>query len=144
MNDPGSAPAGTRPPGSAAVADLIEIDALRLRCVIGCSEQERRDRSDVVIDLRVGLDARAVAAADDVGCGWNYRTAVKAVIGMVEASSYRTVEALATAVARTLVTDHGALHARVRVRKPGALRFADSAGIVIERTPEDFIAGATS
>jgi FolB domain-containing protein len=85
-----------------------------------------------------------VAAADDIACGWNYRTAVKAVIGMVEASSYRTVEALATAVARILVTDHGAPYARVRVRKPAALRFADSAGIVIERIPDDFMAGAPS
>jgi FolB domain-containing protein len=124
--------------------DLIEIDALRLRCVIGCGDEERRDRSDVVIDLRVGVDARPAAATDDVADGWNYRTAVKAVIGMVEASSYRTAEALATAVARILVTDYHAPYARVGVRKPGALRFADSAGVTIERTPADFASGAPS
>lgn len=124
--------------------DMIEIEALRLRCVIGCSEEERRDRCDVVVDLRVGLDARPTAASDDIAGGWNYRTAAKAVITMVETSSYRTVEALATEIARILVTDHHAPHARVSVRKPGALRFADSAGVTIERTPADFASGVPS
>ncbi|MDQ2874411.1 MAG: dihydroneopterin aldolase [Actinomycetota bacterium] len=124
--------------------DVIEIDALRLRCVIGCRDEERRDRSDVVVDLRVGLDIRPVAASDDIGGGWNYRTAAKAVIALVEASSYRTVEALATAVAQILVSDCQAPYARVTVRKPGALRFADSVGVTIERTPADFPCGLAS
>jgi FolB domain-containing protein len=124
--------------------DVIEIDALRLRCVIGCRDEERRDRSDVVVDLRVGLDIGPAAATDDVRDGWNYRTAAKGVIALVEASSYRTVEALATAIARILVADYQAPYARVRVRKPGALRFADSVGVIIERTPADFPSGVAS
>jgi len=124
--------------------DVIEIDALRLRCVIGCRDEERRDRSDVVVDLRVCLDIRPAAATDDIAGAWNYRTAAKAVIALVEASSYRTVEALATAVARKLVGDCQAPYARVTVRKPGALRFADSVGVTIERTPADFPCGLAS
>src|ERR1019366_1967812 len=69
---------------------------------------------------------------------WNYRTAAKAVIALVETSSYRTVEALATAVARILVTDHQAPYARVRVHKPGALRVTDSVGVIIEAPPRTF------
>jgi FolB domain-containing protein len=124
--------------------DVIEIDALRLRCVIGCRDEERRDRSDVVVELRVGLDTRPAAATDDITDGWDYRTAAKAVIALVEASSYRTVEALATAVAQVLVGDCQAPYARVTVRKPGALRFADSVGVTIERTPADFRRGLAS
>jgi FolB domain-containing protein len=126
------------------VMDLIEIEALRLRCVIGWREEERRDRSDVVVDLTVGTDAGAAGAGDDLADAWDYRTAAKAVIAAVEASQYRTVEALATRVARVLVCGRGAPWARVRVRKPGALRFADSAGLVLERTPADFTAAASA
>ena len=118
--------------------DLIEIDGLRLRCVIGCRDEERRDRSDVVIDLRIGVDARPAGVSDDLAAAWNYRTATKAVIAHVEASKHRTVEALATGIARLLVLDHGAPQVRVRVHKPGALRFADTVGVVIERTAADF------
>ena len=121
--------------------DLIEIKGLRLRCVIGWRDEERRDRSDVVIDLTVGTDAGAAAASDDLADAWDYRAASKAVIAAVEASQYRTVEGLASRVARVLVCDRGAPWARVRVRKPGALRFADSVGLVLERTPADFADG---
>ena len=121
--------------------DLIEIEGLRLRCVIGWRDEERRDRSDVVIDLTVGTYAGAAGASDDLADAWDYRAASKAVIAAVEASQYRTVEALASRVARVLVCDQGAPWARVRVRKPGALRFADSAGLVLERTPADFTGG---
>jgi FolB domain-containing protein len=118
--------------------DLIEIEGLRLRCVIGCTAEERRDRSDVVIDLAVGTDASAAAESDDLAGAWDYRAAAKAVIAEVEASQCHTVEALATRVARVVVCDRGAPYVRVRVRKPGALRFAGSAGLVLERTPADF------
>jgi FolB domain-containing protein len=122
--------------------DLIEIGGLRLRCVIGCKEEERRDRSDVVIDFRIGTDAALAAARDELADGWDYRSAVKAVAAAVEGSSCKTVEALATLVARTLVTGSGAPYVRVRVVKPGAVRFADTAGITIERTAGDFTAEA--
>lgn len=121
--------------------DLIEIDRLRLRCVIGCRDEERRDRSDVVIDLRIGTDARPAGDSDDLAAAWDYRAAAKAVISDVEASACFTVEALATRIARTLVTGCQAPYVRVRVSKPGALRFADTAGVVIERRREDFPAG---
>jgi FolB domain-containing protein len=123
--------------------DFIEIGSLRLRCVIGCSEEERRDRCDVVVDLRVGTDARPAAASDDVADAWNYRTPVKAIIAHVEVSAYRTVEALATAIAHILITDFGAPYAWVRVCKPGALRFADTVGVVIERDPADLVPRAS-
>lgn len=118
--------------------DLIEVNALRLRCVIGVSPEERRDLSDVVIDLTIGLPAPAGSGDDCVDDIWDYKAPVKAVIAHVAASTYRTVEALSEALARLLVVGHGAPFVRVRVHKPNALRFADSVGVVIERTSEHY------
>ena len=119
--------------------DVIEIDGLRLRCVIGCSAEERRDRSDVVIGLRITVNARPAGRSDRLEDAWNYRTPTKAVITMVQGErSWNTVEALASDIARIVVIDHKASHVQVRVRKPGALRFADSVGVTIERTPQHF------
>lgn len=118
--------------------DLITIEGLRLRCVIGCKADERRDRSDVVIDLTIAADAAAAGNSDDLGDAWDYRAAAKAVIADVESSQYFTVEALATQIARVVVCDRGAPWTRVHVRKPGALRFADTVGVCVERTPADF------
>jgi FolB domain-containing protein len=117
--------------------DVIEIDNLRLRCVIGFSEHERKDKQDVVIGLRFRTDMRNAGLTDNPDDAFNYRTVAKVVIRHVEESSYYLVEALATAIARICV-EQGVAWVQVRVHKPGALRFADSVGVVIERTPDDF------
>jgi FolB domain-containing protein len=91
-----------------------------------------------VIDLRIGTDVRAAGRSDQLADAWNYRTATKAIISHVEESTYSTVEALATAIARIVVVGHRAPYVMVRVHKPGALRFADTVGVMIERSPADF------
>jgi len=37
-----------------------------------------------------------------------------------------------------VVVDHDAPFVSVRVHKPGALRFADTVGVVIKRCPDDY------
>lgn len=125
--------------GWAPTDDVIEIDELRLRCVIGINREERRDRQDVVIGLRVGTDARQAVACDGLDAVWNYRTATKAIVAHVECSAYLTVEKLASEIARIVVADHDAPWVQVRVHKPGALRFAGSVGVVLHRCPGDFV-----
>lgn len=118
--------------------DIIEIDNLRLRCVIGFSEHERKDKQDVVISLRIGTDMRKAGESDNPDDAFNYRTVTKAIIQHVEASQYLLVEKLAAEIARICVVDHHAPYVQVRVHKPGALRFSDSVGVVIERRPGDY------
>lgn len=118
--------------------DFIEIEDLVVRCVIGVRPEERRDRSNVEIGVRLGVPRRPPHAPDDVGSVWNYRTAAKAIIAHTERSTWVTVEALAEAIARICVVDHGARQVRVRVRKPGALRFARTVGVDIERVSADY------
>jgi len=117
--------------------DIIEIDGLRLRCEIGFSAHEIGVKQDVVLTLRIGTDIRRAAQSDDPADAFNYRTVTKALIAHVEASGYKLVESLAESVAQ-LVIQHGAPWVQVRVHKPGALRFADSVGLLIERTAKDY------
>ena len=121
--------------------DIIEIDNLRLRCVIGFSPHELKDRQDVVISLRLGCDMRRAALGDDPDDALNYRSLTKDVIRLVEGSRWKLLETLATAVARLCVLEHAAQWVQVRAHKPGALRFSDSVGVVIERRAADFDAG---
>ena len=118
--------------------DTIEIDNLRLRCIIGFSPHELRDRQDVLISLRLGCDMRAAALSDDPGDALNYRTLTKDIIRLVEGSRWKLLETLATAIARLCVLEHAADSVQVRVHKPGALRFSDSVGVCIERRAADF------
>ncbi len=113
--------------------DRILITDLTVRCIIGVNEQERRERQDVVINLDIGADLSAACRSDRFEDTVDYRAVKKEVLRMVEGSNYHLIEALAEAVADLCLGFRGVREVRVRVDKPGALRFAKSAGIEIQR-----------
>jgi FolB domain-containing protein len=118
--------------------DRILIKDLMVRAVIGTNDWEREAKQDVLISLTLFTDMEAAGKSDDIEDALNYRTLTKAIIAHVETSSYHTIEALATAIARICVVDHKAPRVQVRVEKPGALRYARSVGVDIERETADF------
>lgn len=120
------------------MTDQIVIQNLRLRCLIGFSEHELKNKQDVIINLTLYTDLRKGGASDSPDDLLNYRTVNKAVIRHVEESSYKTVEALAANIARVAIFEGGVEHVKVEVYKPHALRFADNVGVIIERTRQDF------
>lgn len=117
--------------------DKLIVKDLLLRGIIGLNDWEREKKQDILINLTLYTDIRAAGRSDDPADILNYRTITKAIIAYVESSSHYLVEALATAIARICV-ENGAARVVVRVEKPGALRFAESVGVEIERTPADF------
>ena len=119
------------------MADQIQIQDLQLRTIIGINEEERRGRQDVVINIVLCADTRAAGASDDIDDAVNYRTITKRVIRLVEESQFCLVERLAAEIAALCLQDPRVESARVRVEKPGALRFARSVGVEIHRTRAD-------
>lgn len=118
--------------------DKIIIKNLLLRGIIGINDWEREKRQDILVNLTLLADLRAAGQSDNADDILNYRTITKAVIEYVENSQHYLVEALATEIARICVVEHGVPRVIVRVEKPGALRFAESVGVEIERTRADF------
>jgi FolB domain-containing protein len=119
-------------------SDVIFVRDLRLRGIVGINDWEREKRQDIVVNLELHGDFRRAGESDAIDDALNYRTLAKDVITYVEGSSHFLVEKLATELARLCVVEHGAERVRVRVEKPGALRFADSVGVELERRREDF------
>jgi FolB domain-containing protein len=118
--------------------DKIIIKDLLVRGIIGLNDWEREKTQDILINLILFTDMRAAGESDNPDDILNYRTITKAIISYVESSSHYLVEALAAAIARICVIDHGASRVIVRVEKPGALRYAQSVGVEIERERVDF------
>jgi FolB domain-containing protein len=118
--------------------DRIHIKNLRLRCYIGFNEHELREMQDVVISMWLYTDLRAAGDSDDPADLLNYRTVNKAVIRHVDGARYKTIEALATEIARIAIVECGVKKIRVELYKPGALRFTDDVGVIITRRRKDF------
>ena len=120
------------------MSDLIRIEDLLLRTVIGINEEERRCRQDVIVNLALYVDTKIAGASDDIAdAPVNYRTLTKKIIASVEESRYHLIERLAQAIAELCLEEPGVARVRVSLNKPGALRFARSVGVTIEREPAD-------
>jgi FolB domain-containing protein len=118
--------------------DQIEIKDLLLRGIIGINDWEREKKQDILVNITMIADLKLAGETDNIEHSVNYRTVAKKVIGHIENSEHFTVETLAAKIAQICLEETGVLRVRVRVEKPGALRFAKSVGVEIERGAEDF------
>lgn len=121
------------------MADVITIDRLLARAVIGLNEWERRAKQDVLVSARLHLDLAKVGYSDRVGDTLNYGTLIRQLLAHVEASERHTVEALATDVAGICLWHPIVQRAQTEVTKPAADRFVRSVGVSIERTREQLL-----
>ncbi len=113
--------------------DKVIIRNLRARGIIGINPWEREKPQEILINLVLFTDNRAAEASDDIADCVNYRTVAKKVLAHAETAARYTVEALAGDLARLCLEEPGVMRVQVRVEKPGAVRFADSVGVEIER-----------
>ena len=116
--------------------DRIVIRDLRARCVLGLSEEERREKQDVVVQLVLFADLRRAGHSDQVADTVDYRALKKRVLALVEGSHFNLVEALAEAIAGACLEEPRVARVRVQVDKPGALRFSRTVGVRIVRQRE--------
>lgn len=113
--------------------DRIVIKDLAARCVIGTTEEERRERQDVVITVGLHTDLRRAGQSDRLEDAVDYRAVKKGILALVERSHVQLLEALAERIAALCLDHPGVVRVEVGVEKPGALRFARSVGVEIVR-----------
>ncbi len=113
--------------------DKVIIKNLLLRGIIGVNEWERESPQDILISIEISTDITMAAKNDDVESSVNYRTISKSVIAHVEKNQPLTVEKLASDIANICLSNDHSEAVKVRVEKPGAVRFAKSVGVEIER-----------
>ncbi|MBN1418175.1 MAG: dihydroneopterin aldolase [Planctomycetes bacterium] len=116
--------------------DAIRIDGLLVRSVIGVTDDERRDKQDILIGIVLEGDFREAGRTDDIERAVNYRTINKEVLRFAEASRCKLIETLAEGVAEICLRDPRVVRCRVRIEKPGALRFARTVSVEIVRERE--------
>lgn len=117
--------------------DQVFITDLLVRGIIGINEWERENLQDILINIILFTDLKRAGKTDDINDTVNYRTIAKKVQAHAENAKRLTVEALAEDLAGLCLAESGVLKVRVRLEKPGAVRFARSVGVEIERKKED-------
>jgi dihydroneopterin aldolase len=114
--------------------DHLFIEGLEVDCLIGLAEWERMVKQTVVLDLKLGVDLRALAAKDRVDEGdFNTRALSKRLQDFVGGSQCQLIEALAESVAALVLAEFPVSWVELRLSKPRALRGARNVGVVITR-----------
>lgn len=117
--------------------DKIIIKNLLARGIIGVNDWERKRPQNILINITILTDTRRAAQTDNLEDCVNYSTMSKKVLAHAESISRMTVEALANDLAKVCLQEDGVQTVIVRVEKPGAVRFAESVGVEIERSKND-------
>ena len=117
--------------------DQVFITNLVARGIIGVNDWEREQPQDILINIVLFTDLHQAGQSDDVNDSVDYRSVAKKVLAHAETARRLTVEALAADLAQLCLEVARVEKVRIRVEKPGAVRFSRSVGVEIERAKED-------
>jgi dihydroneopterin aldolase/2-amino-4-hydroxy-6-hydroxymethyldihydropteridine diphosphokinase/dihydropteroate synthase/2-amino-4-hydroxy-6-hydroxymethyldihydropteridine diphosphokinase/dihydropteroate synthase len=108
--------------------DVVFVKDLKLSTIIGVNPWEREEKQVVIINLKIYPLTRSEEQKS-----YHLRTIVRSVSRHIEASGYKTVEAFVAAIARICLEKCHVSKITVKVEKPSALVFAETAGVEITR-----------
>ena len=114
--------------------DKTFIKDLLVRGIIGLRDWERIKEQDILINVTVFSDTSRAAETDDIAYCVDYSALSKKIQTHAETAARMTVEALAGDLAQICLQEANVHKVIVRVEKPGAVRFARSVGVEIERS----------
>ena len=117
--------------------DKVIIKDLLVRGIIGINDWERKRAQDILINIILYTDTHRAGETDSIVDCVNYSTMSKKIQAHAESANRLTVEALANDLAKICFEDKGVQRVILRVEKPGAVRFAKSVGVEIERSREE-------
>ena len=113
--------------------DKIYIEDLRVKATIGIFDWEKKIKQEVSISYEIPHDNKKAASEDIIEATTDYKTITKAIIAFVEGNKFELVETFAEKIAEMVIKDFKVEEIRLRVSKPGALRFSKDVGVIIER-----------
>jgi len=117
--------------------DITFLHGLKVDCIIGIWDWERRMRQTIVIDLDMASNVKKAADSDNIKDAVDYKAVSKRLQEFVGRSEFQLVETLAERVAEIVIDEFAVPWVRVRINKKGAVSNAGDVGIIIERGTRD-------
>jgi nucleoside triphosphatase len=118
--------------------DTVAIDDLRINCIVGVHDWERKREQPVLISVELYVPISSAAAGDDLNKTVNYSTIAQSIQKKVKAGQYQLLETMAEELATLILTEHqNVTGVRVVIKKPRAISDAQSARVDITRYRHD-------
>lgn len=113
--------------------DRILLRELRLECVVGVGEDERRQPQELLLDLELEVDLSLPGRTDDLADTVDYGALAKRIRSAVGGTSDHLLERLAERIADICLEDPRVRAADITLTKPAAIKAARGAGVRICR-----------
>lgn len=113
--------------------DKIMVKGAKFDVHIGVTEEERKTKQPILMDLTLFFDIADAASQDDIEKTINYSLVCKRVSAVLAAKEYKLLETAAEAAAQDILNLFGAKKVEICIKKPNALRIADYTAVEIVR-----------
>ena len=134
-------------PSDSILSSILVVKGLKVECIIGIGEEERRAKQPVALDLELRGPPEDFNHRDyqtwfggilvKVCCVFsNQQTTMTNNQQKLETTSYSTIEAFATEVARFLIVNQQWTEVSVGARKPSIFSASDGPGVEILRSAD--------
>ena len=114
--------------------DTITLHDIHAQCILGCYDDERRQKRDVSISVTLHTDIRQAATSDRLDDAINYDALVQNLLDATERSAFQLIEALAEHLAQLCLRQTPAHKVILSVTKPNPRPLLAAATVTIERT----------
>lgn len=110
------------------------LHGLRVDCIVGIYDAERRARQSVLIDVELDYDFGPAVASDAIGETIDYDDVARAVSDLAERRAFHLIETMAEETAAMLLARLPSLRrVRLEIQKPAAVPAAACAFVRVER-----------
>ena len=118
--------------------DRIYVEDLRVKGTIGIFDWEKKIKQEISLSYEIDHDNLSASKEDKIDATTDYKTITKKIISFIEENKFELVETFAEKIAEMVSNDFDVNWIRLRVSKPGALRFSKDVGVIIERSATDY------
>ncbi len=115
------------------MTDKIFIQELKIPCLIGIFDWERKKKQIVSINIEFPSSILKAAKTDNIKDAVDYKKIAKRTIEFVSQSKFYLIEALIERLAALLLKEFELSEVTLQIEKPGAIRGAKTVGIKITR-----------
>lgn len=116
------------------MADTITLQGIHAQCILGCYQDERRQKRDVFIDVTMQTAITRAAQSDCLNDAINYDALVQALLDFTEQSQFQLIETLAERLAQLCLELTTAHAVTLSVTKPHPRPLLSQAVVTITRT----------
>ena len=118
--------------------DKIYDEDLRVKGTIGIFDWEKKIKQEISLSYEIDHDNLSASKEDKIDATTDYKTITKKIISFIEENKFELVETFAEKIAEMVIKDFDVNWIKLRVSKPGALRFSKDVGVIIERSVADY------